>query len=924
MIQKIKKIPKLSFYKKILLILIYLMVLTGSNWVYAQKGKITGTASDKFGPLPGARVIIEGTTIGTSANVNGIYSLEAEPGTYQLKAIFVTYAPVIKSVTVTASKDAAVNFLLKSGSMLDEVVELGSRTQPRSLLETAVPVDVYWPRELTNSSQTDVGQILQYLAPSFHSTHQTISDGTDHIDPATLRGLGPDQVLVLINGKRRHTSSLVNVNGTVGRGTVGTDLNSIPIAAIDHIEILRDGAAAQYGSDAIAGVINIVLKEQTGIISGNVTTGITQQGDGLVRQANANYGFEIGNEGFVNVTGDYTERGSVNRSGDYTGNVYSIDDSKDADEIEKNNFWNQTGYKDKRVMEIGNSATTNAGMFFNSAVPLKAGVEFYANGGFNFRKGEAKGFYRFPVDSHKVVYDLHFNGFSPQIHTDILDNSFTAGVRGTKNGWITDFSNTRGGNKFDFTVKNSNNASMGAASPTIFYCGGFEYKQNTTNLDISRKFDSLSWVNSINTAFGVEFRIENYQINAGEEASWIKGADTSIFIIKGDSTSRATGAQVFPGFQPQNELNKNRTNTAAYIDIEAEITSKLLFGTAARYELYSDFGDNFTWKLVSRYKVTDRISIRGAYNTGFRAPSLHQLYFNNLSTQFIGATAVQVGTFNNQSTVTKAFGIKQLQPEISNNASLGITAKLTDHLSLTIDGYLINIKDRIVLSGRFSNSDSLYATILNPLGAGAAQFFTNAIDTKTQGIDVVSSYYGNLGPGQLTATLAANFTKTEVVDDSIKAPDLLKGKEDILYNREEISRIEVAQPNSKINLLLTYEIGKWYFLLRNTRFGEVEYIHPDDGDPAAFTVKDNYNDRTEKIESRDQVFSAKIITDLSISYKVNNNLKLTIGANNILDVYPDKHEHSKNISSGRFVYSRRVQQFGVNGAFYFTKLTLSL
>ncbi|MBW8048866.1 MAG: TonB-dependent receptor [Cytophagales bacterium] len=876
--------------------LIKLLLL--SNGVYAQKGKITGTVSDKFGPLPGAHLIIVGTTIGTSANVNGVYTLEAEPGTYQLKASFVTYAPVINPVKVTASKDATVSFMLKTGSMLDEVVELGSRTQSRSLMETAVPVDVYWPRDLSNSSQTNVGQILQYLAPSFHSTHQTISDGTDHIDPATLRGLGPDQVLVLINGKRRHTSSLVNVNGTVGRGTVGTDLNAIPIAAVDHIEILRDGAAAQYGSDAIAGVINIVLKEQTGIISGNVTTGITQQGDGLVKQANANYGFEIGNGGFVNVTGDYTERGSVNRSGDYTGTVYG--DARDSNLDSMDVFWANTGYENHRVMEIGNSATTNASMFFNSVVPIKAGVELYANGGFNFRKGEARGFYRFPKDENKVVLELYRYGFSPQIHTDIHDRSFTAGIRGEKNEWITDFSNTVGSNKFDFTVKNSDNASLGTATPTTFYCGGFQYSQNTSNLDISRKFDSLSWVNSVNMAFGAEFRLENYRIIAGEDASWIDGSDTL-----SDGSSRKAGAQVFPGFQPQNELIKNRTNTAAYIDIETEITSKLLFGTAARYELYSDFGDNFTWKLVSRYKVTDRISVRGAYNTGFRAPSLHQLYFNNLSTQFIGGVAVQVGTFNNQSTVTKAFGIKQLEPEISNNASLGVTAKLTDHLSLTIDGYLINIKDRIVLSGRFdSNADPLYANILDPLGAGAAQFFTNAVDTKTQGIDVVSSYYGNLGPGRLTATLAANFTETKVVGD-IKAPDLLKGKEDILYNREEISRIEVAQPNSKINLLLTYEVGKWYFLLRNTRFGVVEYIDP-------------------KFESRDQVFSPKIITDLSISYKFNNNLKLTIGANNILDVYPDKHEHSENINSGMFVYSRRVQQFGVNGAFYFAKMTLSL
>jgi len=876
----------------------------------AQKSAISGTVSDEFGPLPGASVVIEGTQIGTSTDVNGQFLIQIESGKYNLKASFVMYFTKVISVTVIPGDTAAVIIALESGISIDEVVTVGSRAQPRSLLETAVPVDVISPQEITNSSQVELGQILQYLAPSFNSTHQTISDGTDHIDPATLRGLGPDQLLVLINGKRRHTSSLLNVNGTVGRGTVGTDFNAIPTAAIDRIEILRDGAAAQYGSDAIAGVVNIILKKQTGIISVVNTVGQNAAGDGMTVQSSANYGFEVGDGGFVNVTAEFTKRESTNRSGDYTGNVYSSDDSLDMALIQQNDFWNRTGYSDNRVMEIGNGAIANSSMFFNSSIPISGAAEFYASGGLNFRKGEARGFYRLPKDVNKVVLELYPHGFSPQIHTDISDNSLTAGVRGTTNGWNMDFSNTRGSNSFDFEVHNSNNASLGTASPTTFYCGGFQYSQNSTNVDASKNFD---WLISVNIAFGADLRLENYQIFAGEEASWVNGGDT--VFTSTDTIPRNAGTQVFPGFQPQNALDKNRTNTAGYIDVEANLTEKLLLGTAARYELYSDFGSNTTWKVTSRYRVLDRFTVRAGYSTGFRAPSLHQVYFNNVGTQFINGEAIQVGTFNNESPVTKAFEITPLKPELSTHISAGFTAKLLDNLSLTIDIYSIDITDRIVLSGRFGAG---YESILQPLNAGAAQFFTNAIDTKTQGLDVVTAYRVDLGKSHLGIAVSANFTETEA--SNINVPPALNGKEDVLFNREEISRVEVAQPDNKVCATITYEIGKLSFVLRNTRFGELQYIHPDDGDPDNWVM----NDLTGVVESRDQVFAAQMLTDVSVSVQLGNHIRWTLGGNNILDVYPDEHAHSSNVSSGRFVYSRRVQQFGVQGAYYYMRLALSL
>ncbi|EAY30141.1 TonB-dependent receptor [Microscilla marina] len=876
--------------------------LTGA---YAQQSTIQGTVSDKFEPLIGATVVVNGTTNGTTCDINGKYTLAVKPGTYKLTASFVGTQSQTKEVTVAAGQTATLDFTLAPSLSMNEIVVVGSRAEPRTLMETAVPVDIISSKEISNSSQENVGQILQYLAPSFNSSQQTISDGTDHIDPASLRGLGPDQVLVLVNGKRRHTSALLNVNGTVGKGTVGTDLNAIPAAAIERIEVLRDGAAAQYGSDAIAGVINIVLKKQVGVAQINSQLGVTSEGDGAMGRLGVNYGFRVGKKGFVNVTGEFVDREATNRSGDYTGTVYG-----DARDNDLTDFFAQTGLGGKRVMAIGNSAGRNGQVFFNAEVPIVGGGELYANGGFSFRKGRANGFYRFPKDQNRVVLSIYPNGFSPEIHTDIVDRSLTMGLRGEKNGWNLDFSNTRGANGFDFNVENSNNASLGAASPLSAYAGGFRYGQNTTNLDISRKLD-IGF--DLNVAFGAEFRLERYEIVSGEEASYINGGQESQPGVPGSA-----GIQVFPGFQPQNELNQTRTNTAGYIDLEADITEALLVGVAGRFESYSDFGDNFSWKTVARYKINQTLSLRAAFSTGFRAPSLHQYYFSNLSTQFITIGAnqvpVQVGTFNNESNVARAFGIDRLKPEVSQNFSVGFTTQPVAGLSLTVDAYNIDIKDRIVLSGRFDAADYPFLTTL---GAGAAQFFTNAVDTRTQGLDVVANYRNDLGKGAITLTAALNLNQTEV-QGQVKTPPLLAGREEQLFNREEISRLEVVQPRSKLILSALYELGKFAFTLRSTRFGEVQFLHPNDGNPANWVV----NEFTGEVETRDQSFSAKFVTDLDIAFKPTTSLQLAIGANNLLNVYPDKLTHSANTSLGRFVYSRTAANFGVRGMFLYGRVSL--
>lgn len=882
--------------------------------VFSQsRAVITGNVSDQFGNLPGAKVFIEGTDKNTTTDIIGNYSFNVDEGEYVITSEFVMYTAASKSITAKVGDTIKVDFVLETGFSIDQPISLGSRAKPKSLLKNTAAVDIISPQQLTNSSQVELTHILHYLIPSFHSTNQTVADGTDHINPATLRGLGPDQVLVLVNGKRRHNSSLLNVNGTVGKGSVGTDFNAIPIASIERIEILRDGATSQYGSDAIAGVINIILKKQIEIIQVDNRVGANTKGDGLQIYSSANFGLKIGEEGYVNVTAEYRDKESVNRAGDYTGTVYTDDTTNDQVLITQNNFFSQNVYSGKQVMEIGSAETQNLALSFNGEIPMSDYATFYMHGGRNYREGKSKGFYRFPKNQDRVVLELFPNGFSPEILTDIQDDAITGGITGIKNNWDVDFSHSIGVNRLDYTVNNSNNASMGVTSPRTFYAGGFLYKQNTTNLDISRTFD---WYSGVNIAFGAELRVENYQIIAGEEASYVNGGSTYTN-TQGIELPRIVGAQVFPGFQPENELNRFRTNSSGYIDVEANLTNKLLVRTAARYEAYNDFGGQAIWKLSGRYRVKDAISIRAGYSTGFRAPSLHQVFFQNISTQFINGESMQVGTFNNESAVTaEAFDIGKLKPELSSHLSAGVSGKLYKNVTFSFDYYLINIKDRIVLSGRFANG---YEDILEPFDVGAAQFFTNAIDSRTSGLDMSLFYKTTLGEGEFDVSLGANLTQTKV-RGPIKVSQALVGQEEVLFNREEIARVESAQPSYKVNSLASYELDKFRFQLINSLFGKVKFIHPNDGNPANWVV----NDFTGEIETRDQTFSPKIVTDAAISYQINDFVKCTIGGNNIFNVYPDKHAHSANTEEGSFRYSRRVQQFGVNGSNYYFRLLLRL
>ncbi len=949
--------------------------------LFAQgiKGKITDMSGSG---MPGVSVLVQGMQLGTSTNADGEYSLKfPSAGSYKLKISFIGYETINADVVMDNSIKTQNFTLSEEKSALSEVIVVGSRSSvPRTNIETPVPVDVISAKDIKNFAQTDVTQILNYVAPSFSSNRQTVADGTDHIDPASLRGLGPDQVLVLVNGKRRHTTALVNINGTFGRGTVGTDMNSIPVAAIDRIEVLRDGAAAQYGSDAIAGVINIVLKKNTPLnISSTYGQSVTNTlgnnyYDGKTFQFDISKGFNIEDKGFVNIGAQYLARGSTNRGGlDTRPLLYrnnpvkgKTDNGTDiaGGETEADYQARFAGLKaidDARAtaaglsrdnMRVGNSDSKNAGIFINGEYELGAKTSAYFNTGYTYKLGEAAGFYRLPSQAQQIDVTIYPNGFLPLINTDIDDISLSAGVKGESGKWNYDISNSIGQNSILFNITNTLNASLPiGTSPAEFKAGELNFRQNTTNLDLSRKFDLGGTLTSLNTAFGLEHRIDNYRIQAGEELSYSFGQPSmGIPGRKTGSSFTAAGAQVFPGFKPSNALSRSRNNTGVYADFEGEFGPRVLIGAAGRYERYSDFGSNFSYKFTGRIKLIQDFAIRGALATGFRAPSLHQRYFNNESTQFVQGIPTQVLTVNNDNSVVSQFGVGSLKPEISTSYSLGLTGKIVENLTFTIDAYQLNIDDRIVFSSQYTrerdaNGNQIPTGVVNqilntvdPNGViNSAQFFTNAISTKTKGLDVVLSNRFDLGTkgDRLTLTAAANFNDTKVEEikgsDKIESDPALKAK---LFDRQERSRFETSVPKNKINLSANYTSGKWGLLARTVRFGEVTFLNPVDPAIAANNLP----------LEMDQTFSPKWVTDLTINYKFRKDMNFALGVNNIFDVYPDKmyisprnsennlsgdpaqnYSGSKdNTSNGRFLYGRAVSQFGFNGRYVFGKLTYNL
>lgn len=791
---------------------------------------------------------------------------------------------------------------------LKEVQVVGSRNTKRTVVNSAVPIDVINIKDVTTQSgKLEINELLQYVAPSFNANKQSGSDGADHVDPASLRGMGPDQTLVLINGKRRHQSSLINLFGTKGRGNTGTDLNSIPASAIKRIEILRDGAAAQYGSDAIAGVINIVLNDNINQLTGAVTYGAyntNAQGDFDPGTANTKNNF-LDENSFGNTLGQ--KRNFDGQSIKVAAN-YGVAVGKKGGIA---NFTAEYLNKEKTLRPgfdfrkgFGEAAIQGLNLFGNLVVPISDKTEFYAFGGRNFRDTDAYAFTR--NGGERVVESIYPGGFTPRITSEIVDNSIAAGMR-TKyaSGWKMDLSNTFGKNLFHYYIKGTINASLVGNSPTEFDAGGHSLSQNTTNLDFSKNYDSV--LNGMNLAFGAEFRTEQFSIFAGEEGSYAT-YDTSGRPITNPATQTAPidpisgelrpgGSQGFPGYSPANEVKKNRNNVSLYTDAEFDVTKKLLVSTAIRFENYSDFGSTLNGKLAARLKATDNINFRGSLSTGFRAPSLAQVYYNLRFTNFNAGGATEVILSPNNSPVTQAFGINKLNEEKAVNGSLGVTASF-GAFTATVDGYFINVKDRIVLTGYFD------ASALN-LGVSAAQFFTNGVDTKTAGVDVVLAWKKKFGDSNFAATLVGNINHMKIGD--VKNGTLDK---ETFFGEREKAFLLASAPANKFGLNLNYD-KKWFNAgLAFTRFSKVELL-----DYQMYEDVADYGSFANQIKAATDTYSAKIVTDLTLGFKLNKSSKLSIGANNLFNIYPDQQDDW--VEAGGYW---DAVQMGFSGAYYYARL----
>ncbi|WP_166377635.1 TonB-dependent receptor [Pseudoalteromonas sp. Z9A4] len=819
----------------------------------------------------------------------------------------------------------------KAEENIEQISVIGSRRLGRTVEDSAVPIDIIGADALKNSGFTETNALLSSLLPSFNFPQASLTDGSDHVRPAQLRGLAPDHTLVLVNGKRRHSNALLNLNGSTGRGSSSVDLNAIPANAIARIEVLRDGAAAQYGSDAIAGVINIVLKSASSggsvaaIYGANVTEmdgvpqlesvsegsdgnlAFTEGGDrsltdGQTLTLQGNMGFELGDNGFLNISTEYRDRHSTNRS-DYDNreNYARIDDGSvdgalDPRELTVNRYNHN----------FGNGDVEDFSMFYNAGYQLTNEVDLYSFGSYSKREGEGGGFYRRASDSRNIE-EVYPDGFLPVITSDIDDFSLALGAKGFVSEWNYDVSAVYGQDAFEFGVINSLNTSYGPTSQTSFDAGTLTYDQLTLNVDFSREVDVSFLESSVNVAVGAEYRREGYQIDAGEEASYAQGTFGPGGAVTDpvDGPFGAAGAQVFPGFTPESEGDNSRHNVSLYIDLETYLTDDWNLAVAARYEDYSDFGDTLNGKIATRYSLTEDLALRASVSTGFRAPSLQQQYFTSVATVFVDGEPTETGTFAPSSDVAKALGSPGLDAEEATNYGVGFTWSTDFNFSLSVDYYQILIDDRIVLSNNLSG-DAI-ADLLQSTGANQGRFFLNAIDSKTRGVDVVASYnVATDGYGDLAFNLGYNYGKNEVTN-IIDPPAELQGAgfdQDNLFSGTELRRFEVSTPRNKYNLSATWTNDDIRTTLRTTRYGETQ-------DPS-------------DIPERNEVLKPKWITDLDVAYSLSESVSLSLGANNIFDVYPDAtRENVDDVTtfSRLFAYSS-FSPYGFNGRYVYGKIEM--
>ncbi|CAN5566479.1 TonB-dependent receptor [soil metagenome] len=887
--------------RKIALTILFAFSIT---FLFAQQ-EVSVTVKDaKTGvPLPNASVKVKSSKKGATTNAEGLLKIMATPNDV-LEITNVGYKN--KSITLSGQSEIAIE---RDAATVDlgDIVIIGSRGAARAKTETAVPVDVIKVNQVGQpTAKMELTSVLNAAAPSFNYNKQSGADGADHVDLGTLRGLGPDQTLVLINGKRRHQTALVGLFGSRGRGNSGVDLNSFPQIAVDRLEILRDGASAQYGSDAMAGVINILLKKDVNqwtvnagwsgfydtkynarkynvgneYISGNAI-------DGGTYTLSVNNGFSIGkNGGFVNISADFLRQAKTYRQAKTDDVNYATDKSA-------------LPYINSGRRAFGDGSVTTGGAMYNMEIPTSASgkTTFYSFGGYNYKASDAYAYSRnysakpdrFPTAANGdliLVPDImHVTNdgetyFNPHIQTHIQDMSLAMGVKGSAgNDWNWDLSNTVGRNDFHYYGDKTFNASIiGQSTPNHFDDGGFNFLQNTLNFDLSKSFKTVA--EGLNLGFGAEYRYERYGIYAGEEKSYKNYDPNGI---------QASGSQGFPGFSTTDAVAANRSNVGIYADAALDVTKEWLVDGAVRFEHYSDFGSVLTGKFATRYKLTSNFNLRGSVSTGFRAPSLAQIHFSNTLTSFSGGKLIQSLIAPNTSSIARAAGIPNLKEETSVNGSLGFSWKASKEFTLTVDGYVVKVKDRVVLSGLFDKEDaSLPASFIAqfPSDVATVQFFANAVSTTNTGLDIVADYSKRWGKNSLKILLAGNFQHVSI--DNIHVPDILNDTKDhqkTFFSDREEAFLKASAPNAKFSFGVDYTKDKLGLGTHLTYFGKVQLLGFGDGSSIYPQVP---SDADANVEVPEQFnFSGKITTDVYFSYKISKKITLFTGCDNLFNTHSD-------------------------------------
>lgn len=788
------------------------------------------------------------------------------------------------------------------------VVVTGTRVSNRSVLDTASPVDVVSADTLNNVGVNELSQSLSTALPALNFPRPGLTDGTDTVRPVTLRGLAPDQVLLLVNSKRRHAAALVNVNGTVGRGSASADLNTIPSTMISRVEVLRDGAAAQYGSDAIAGVINLRLRENQsgGAVSANLGQRMTEyafnpgtppaglalpvpssrrRSDGATLTLGGWKGFSLGDDGFLTVAAELKKQEHSERSGFDVRQQYPlVNKTFDPREQTINRF--DAWYGEPEVRQ--------ATLFANAGLNLVGGRKIYGWSSYQRRDSESPGFFRRPLQAENIV-SIYPDGYLPIIAPSLDDFSLAAGTAWSDGAWDYDLSLVYGKNKMDYHVKNSLNRSIGPGSKTDFDSGGFSYAQWTANLTAVRALDTGLFAAPLNLAFGAEGRRENYVLWAGEPDSYRYGGE----LLAGGKPAPA-GAQVFPGYTPDNAVDSGRHSIGAFADLETKLSAKLLASMAVRAERFSDFGNNLTGKLALRYDFAPSFALRGSLQNGFRAPSPQQQFYTSTSMTFINGVAFNIATFRPLDPVAVALGAKPLDAERSVNQSLGAVLRLGP-VSVTADAYRITIRDRIILSENLTQSAVVnYLASKGLTGVGGARFFINGVDTRTEGIDLVANWPTRIdGVGRLDFTLASNYNKTKVLRVPVTSELATLNPAPTLFGRANVLGVERGQPKNKVSATVNWKGERWGGGVNATRYGEVLSA----GTTAA----------------TDFTMSPKTVVNAEGRYALGRGLDLAFGADNLFDAYPDAVPASLN-STGAAPFSNR-SPFGRGGRFVYMRIS---